>query len=113
MIEKQISERKEEIRRAMEKITPRIMLDYFEKRIIGQHKELMMIVYMLYTYLQLACKEVITDVPSLVLTAPSGCGKTEVYLELIERCIAMGRQAIVLIPEISLTYQTVMRFYEF
>lgn len=42
----------------------------------------------------------------------TGSGKTEVYMELIARIIAQGRQAIVLIPEIALTYQTVMRFYD-
>ncbi len=41
----------------------------------------------------------------------TGSGKTEVYLALIEEMIKRGRQAIVLIPEIALTYQTLIRFY--
>lgn len=40
----------------------------------------------------------------------TGSGKTEVYLDLIAHCISMGKEAIVLIPEIALTYQTVKRF---
>lgn len=42
----------------------------------------------------------------------TGSGKTEVYLGLIEGMIRRGRQAIVLIPEIALTYQTLLRFYK-
>ncbi|MGL6201079.1 MAG: replication restart helicase PriA [Lachnospiraceae bacterium] len=41
----------------------------------------------------------------------TGSGKTEVYMEAIAEVIRQGCQAIVLIPEIALTYQTVMRFH--
>ncbi len=42
----------------------------------------------------------------------TGSGKTEVYMQMIDHVVACNRQVIVLIPEIALTYQTVMRFYK-
>ena len=49
--------------------------------------------------------------PVYLVHGVTGSGKTEVYMEIIAQAISKGQQAIVLIPEIALTYQTVMRFY--
>ena len=45
-----------------------------------------------------------------LLEGVTGSGKTEVYLQLIADCLKRGRQALVLIPEIGLTPQTLDRF---
>jgi len=47
---------------------------------------------------------------SYLLDGVTGSGKTEVYLQCIDKVLRYGRQALVLIPEISLTPQTEKRF---
>ncbi|MBU9712462.1 primosomal protein N' [Evansella tamaricis] len=49
---------------------------------------------------------------TFLLRGVTGSGKTEVYLQAIEKALSLGKEAIVLVPEISLTPQMVTRFKE-
>lgn len=51
------------------------------------------------------------DMTPCLIKGVTGSGKTEVYMEIISHVIDSGREVLMLIPEIALTYQTVMRFY--
>ncbi len=46
----------------------------------------------------------------ILLQGVTGSGKTEVYLQAVSRVVAQGQSALIMVPEISLTPQTVQRF---
>ena len=50
------------------------------------------------------------DTKTILIKGVTGSGKTEVYMAAIEKALQIGKQCIVLVPEISLTPQTVERF---
>ncbi len=52
-----------------------------------------------------------SDVRVSLIHGITGSGKTQVYISIIEEAVRLGKQAIMLIPEIALTYQTLLRFY--
>jgi primosomal protein N' (replication factor Y) len=51
-----------------------------------------------------------TSLPAFLLHGVTGSGKTEIYLRAVAQTLEQGRKALILVPEISLTPQTVARF---
>lgn len=71
---------------ALQRITPLDMLVFFKKRLIGQDSEIKKIVYFFYELFRIAATGKDFVAPNWILTAPSGCGKTEVYRILRDFC---------------------------
>lgn len=61
-------------------------------------------------YIIESIKEKLDEFRVSLIHGITGSGKTEVYLQIIEECLNKGKDAIVLVPEISLTDQTKKRF---
>ncbi|MGY6518584.1 MAG: primosomal protein N' [Lysobacteraceae bacterium] len=57
-----------------------------------------------------ALREALGRFQPVLLEGVTGSGKTEVYLDAVQACLERGRQALVLVPEIGLTPQTLERF---
>ena len=71
-------------------IKPSDMLKYFEKRLVGQGDETKKIVYTFYDYFAHIASGAPFTAQNWLLTAPSGCGKTEVYRILRDFCREYG-----------------------
>lgn len=83
-------------RSSLGKLTPKLVLNEQQQTCLNQCK----------TWMQAA------NLQPILLQGVTGSGKTEIYLRLIEDCLARGQQALILVPEIGLTPQLVQRFSE-
>lgn len=90
------------MRKALNKVNPADMLKYFEKRIIGQREELKKLACIFYEYFVCMAKGRPVDAYNLILTAPSGCGKTELYRVLRDFCKEYNIPVPVMLFDLSL-----------
>lgn len=67
------------MKRALQTLTPEVMLSYCQDRIQGQGIQLKKAVYMIYKYMQDIADETLNHAENWMLTAPSGSGKTEFF----------------------------------
>ena len=83
-------------------IRPVDMLRYFDERLIGQKSETKKIAYTFFEYLRSVAEGKDFTAPNWILTAPSGCGKTEVYRIIRDFCKEYGIPIPVVQVDLSL-----------
>ncbi len=83
-------------------IRPVGMLRYFDERLIGQKSETKKIAYTFFEYFRNVAEGKPFTAPNWILTAPSGCGKTEVYRILKDFCKEYGIPLPVVQVDLSL-----------
>lgn len=85
-------------------------LSKYEKKYIDKEIPLSPKQKEVYAYIQNSIAK--KQYEEILLHGVTGSGKTQVYIKSVQKCIQSGKSAIVLVPEISLTYQIVKRFVE-
>lgn len=96
----------QKMRKALNEVNPADMLKYFEKRIIGQREELKKLACIFYEYFMCMANGRSVDAYNLILTAPSGCGKTELYRVLRDFCKEYNIPVPVMLFDLSLFTET-------
>ncbi|MQS95951.1 DEAD/DEAH box helicase, partial [Escherichia coli] len=94
----------------VEKYDAVVERDPFKDRVFEQESKQQLTEDQYKAYEAIKAKIVSQEQETFLLHGVTGSGKTEVYLQTIEDVLSQGKQAMMLVPEIALTPQMVLRF---